>query len=155
MTLGTTVLTPHSNGSVSVNSSDPLSQPVIDLQMLTSEWEIWTMRNSLKMIQTWAAADAWDGRMLSAQQNFTTDDELDEWAREQSRMANHPVGGAQMSPVGADWGVTDPNTAVKGAQDLWVIDSSIFPLCPGAHTMAPTYIIAERGVDFVKEAYNL
>jgi hypothetical protein len=26
---------------------------------------------------------------------------------------------------------------------------------PAAHTMAPTYIVGERGADFVKEAYGL
>jgi choline dehydrogenase-like flavoprotein len=94
--------------------------------MLTSDWDRYTARYALRLVQRWANASAWDGRILAAAQNFTTDEELDQWAAQTSRMANHPSGGAQMSPYGADYGVVDPNLAVKGLKDLWVIDSSTF-----------------------------
>jgi choline dehydrogenase-like flavoprotein len=98
--------------------------------MLSSEWEIYTMREALKMIQRWSKADAWDGKILEPLQNFTTDEEFDEWARQETRMANHPCGGAQISAEDADYGVVNPNLSVKGLSDLFVIDSSIFVRTP-------------------------
>ncbi|TFY80887.1 hypothetical protein EWM64_g3125 [Hericium alpestre] len=65
----------------------------------------------------------------------------------------HAVGTAGMSPYGASYGVVDPDLHVKGVTGLRIIDASIVPFVPSAHTMAPTYIIAERGAEFVKEEW--
>ncbi|KAJ7680648.1 hypothetical protein DFH06DRAFT_1315396 [Mycena polygramma] len=59
-----------------------------------------------------------------------------------------------MSPKGASYGVVDPDLRVKGFEGLRVVDVSVAPFVLGAHTQAPTYIIAERGADLIKEAWN-
>jgi choline dehydrogenase-like flavoprotein len=140
--------------------------------MYSSDWTKWTAQYSFQSIRAWANASAWNGHLTSAEQNFTTEAEFDQWMVETARMSNHPTGGATLSPYGADYGVTDPNTAVKGLSDLWIVDASIFvchylpsffiglkvaikPFTPPSHTMAPTYIIAERAVDFIRDTYGV
>lgn len=52
---------------------------------------------------------------------------------------------------------TDPNAVVDarlrvyGVGRLRVVDASIMPEIPAAHTNAPTYMIAEKASDMIKE----
>jgi choline dehydrogenase-like flavoprotein len=74
-----------------------------------------------------------------------------------------------MSPVGAKWGVVDPDLKVKGAHGIRVVDGSVWvsthlivgralnkllfllqTYVPTAHTQGPIYIVAERAADLIK-----
>ncbi|KAF9045836.1 hypothetical protein BDZ89DRAFT_138996 [Hymenopellis radicata] len=55
-----------------------------------------------------------------------------------------------MSPKGASWGVVDPDLRVKGVEGLRIVDGSVLPYLPNAHTQGPIYLFAERGADLIK-----
>lgn len=59
-----------------------------------------------------------------------------------------------MSPIGANWGVVDPDLKVKGVKGVSVIDLSVLPFIPTAHTQGPAYLIGERGSDLVKARHR-
>ncbi|KAH8806544.1 hypothetical protein DL96DRAFT_1765502 [Flagelloscypha sp. PMI_526] len=50
-----------------------------------------------------------------------------------------------------DGGVVDEKLRVKGVKKLRVADASVFPRVPAAQLMAPTVMIAEKCVEFLKE----
>ncbi|KAJ7362644.1 hypothetical protein DFH08DRAFT_683711, partial [Mycena albidolilacea] len=50
-------------------------------------------------------------------------------------------------------GVVDPDLLIKGAQVLRIIDASVFPRIPSAHTQAATYAVAERAADLIKQMW--
>ncbi|KAL0568636.1 hypothetical protein V5O48_013344 [Marasmius crinis-equi] len=153
MTIGTAGVSPVARGSLTLNSSNPLDHPIIDYNLLNSEFDKFLVREAIRSARRLLALPAWDGFVLSTPTNATTDDELDEYIAQNGAGLFHPVGSAAMSPKGADWGVVDPDLKVKGIEGLRVVDSSIFPKIPTAHTQAPTYIIAERAADLIKQAW--
>lgn len=59
-----------------------------------------------------------------------------------------------MAPLGDPTGVVDPELRVVGIKNLRVIDASIMPVIPAAHTNAATYMIAEKAADLLKETWG-
>ncbi|KAJ7048120.1 hypothetical protein C8F01DRAFT_1240356, partial [Mycena amicta] len=82
----------------------------------------------------------------------STDDEVDAFVRAGAGTIFHPVGTAGMSPVGADYGVVDPDLRVKGLNGLRIVDLSVLPRIPAAHTQASAYVIGERAADMIKDS---
>ncbi|KAJ7497656.1 hypothetical protein FB451DRAFT_1212279 [Mycena latifolia] len=153
MGIGTAVVTPVSRGSITLNSSDPFAPPLIDPALLQSDFDLSVMREAVKSVQRFVTARAWDGYILASLINGTTDAELDAYIRSESSSEYHPVGTAAMSPKGAPYGVADPDLLVKGLTGLRVVDASVLPVVPAAHTQAAVYIFAERAADLIKAAW--
>ncbi|KAJ7347023.1 hypothetical protein DFH08DRAFT_961415 [Mycena albidolilacea] len=59
-----------------------------------------------------------------------------------------------MSATEADHGVVDPDLTVKGLGGLRIVDGSVLPYVPVAHTQAAVYIFAERAADLIKAAFK-
>ncbi|KAL0266694.1 UNVERIFIED_CONTAM: hypothetical protein PYX00_009167 [Menopon gallinae] len=67
----------------------------------------------------------------------------------------HPAGTCKMGPDNDPTAVVDPRLRVRGIKRLRVIDASIMPVITRAHTNAPTYMIAEKGSDMIKEDWGI
>ncbi|KAF7376524.1 Aryl-alcohol oxidase [Mycena sanguinolenta] len=150
------VVSPTSRGSVTLESNDTLSNPLIDPNLLSSDYDLFVMREAIKSALRFATPPAWQNFVISPfNVNSTyTDGELDNFIRENAGTIFHPSGTAKMSPKDAAWGVVDPDLSVKGLSGLRAVDLSIAPLIPAAHTQAAAYIIGERGSDLIKEAWG-
>jgi choline dehydrogenase-like flavoprotein len=75
------------------------------------------------------------------------DDEMAGWARVHAQGFAHMVGGCRMGlDVGA---VVDPELRVHGIDRLGVVDTSVMPSVPAAHTQAAVTAIAERSCDLI------
>ncbi|KAJ7882855.1 aryl-alcohol-oxidase from pleurotus Eryingii [Mycena leptocephala] len=116
--------------------------------------DLFIMRYAVRSALRFAAAAPWAGYVIAppAGVNSTsTDAEIDAYIRQNAGTVFHPVGTASISPRGAKFGVVDPDLRVKGLTGLRVVDLSVMPLIPAAHTQAAAYIIGERGADMIKE----
>jgi choline dehydrogenase-like flavoprotein len=122
------VVTPASRGSVTLNLSDPLGQPNIDLGYYSSEFDVLAMREALKLSQKFFKAPVWKDYVIeqvSPPANATSDAALDEYIRNFSFTTNHGVGTAAMSAKDAGYGVVDPDLRVKGTSGLRIVDASV------------------------------
>lgn len=59
-----------------------------------------------------------------------------------------------MGPDSDPTAVVSPRLLVRGIQRLRVVDASIMPRIPAAHTHAPVIMIAEKASDLIKEDWN-
>lgn len=151
------MISPASRGSLKLKSSDPFSDPLIDPNFLDSDFDVLVTREGIKAALRFVDAPVMKGLItgvLGPLANITSDEDMDPIIRDGADSAWHPVGTASMSPKGANWGVVDPNLLVKKVSGLRIVDASIMPYIPCAHTQTPVYLIAERAADLVKEAWN-
>ncbi|KAG6809504.1 hypothetical protein H0H92_015992 [Tricholoma furcatifolium] len=154
MQVAIVLLCPLSRGSVMLNSPNPFDPPLIDPNFLSSEFDVFVLREGIRSARHFLSAPTWDNFIISSTNNATSDAELDEYIRNISSTAYHPVGTASMSPRGANYGVVDPDLRVKGVVGLRVIDASVLPFVPAGHTQAAVYVFAERASDLIKEFWK-
>ncbi|KAJ7073943.1 pyranose dehydrogenase [Mycena amicta] len=153
---GITIVTPASRGSITIDSSDPFAPPVIDTGFLQDDFDIFTLKEGLKRAQLFFTAPNWQNVIIGPTQNFDnmTATELDTFIRNAAIPSLHLVGSASMTARDASYGVVDPDLLVKGIDGLRIIDASVIPLIPSAHTQAATYAFAERGADLIKQHWT-
>ncbi|KAK0243484.1 pyranose dehydrogenase [Armillaria nabsnona] len=139
------VLCPRSRGSIRINSTNPLDPPLINPNYFSHPQDLEILHYAIESVKRFVNATVWNGYILEIATNTTEDD-----IRNRAASAYHPVGTASMSPVGADWGVVDPDLRIKGAKGVRIVDASVLPFVPAGHTQAPVYAFAERAADLIK-----
>lgn len=124
----------NTGGSVTLNSSDPLDDPLIDLGLLEHEFESFTMREAIRAAQRFLDSPAWEDYIIGPSEalalvDLKNDSQLNEYVRQNAAPALHPVSTAAMSPYNVSWGVTDPDLKVKGVKGVRVVDASVLVEC--------------------------
>ena len=120
-------------GSLTVSSMNPFDIPQIDLNLLASEFDIFTYRESVKASQRFFSAPAWKDYVVALHQppaNATSNEELDTYLRQNTIPASHASGTCVMSASDAQYGVVNPDLRVKGIQGLRIADASVMVRFP-------------------------
>ncbi|KAJ6602759.1 hypothetical protein DFH09DRAFT_1125479, partial [Mycena vulgaris] len=124
---------------------------------LNTDFNIFGLREAVKMTHRFLNASAWQGYILKPLRNLefgATDDEIETYLRQNDAPNGHIVGTASMSAKGAHYGVVDPDLTVKGVRSSRIVDASVLPYLPTGFTMTTTYIVAERPSDMIKAAWK-
>lgn len=156
--IGTLVVSPTSRGSVKLRSADPFAMPLIDPALLKTPYDHAVMCEAIKAAQRFVSASAWSDHVIgpaNGLEHVHSDEDLDKYVAENAKTIFHPVGTASMSKRGEKAGVVDPDLKVKGVAGLRVVDASVLPFVPSAHTQAAVYVVAERAADLIKADHGL
>jgi choline dehydrogenase len=148
-TVGVTLLTPDSRGSVRLRSADPLAAPAIRAGYYAEPADLDRMAEGLRRCLAIAAAPALarhvDRRLLPEQDD---DASLRAHLAEQSQTLYHPTSTCAMGA--SDDAVCDPQLRVRGVEALRVADASVLPDVPRGNTNAPVIMVAEKAADLIR-----
>ncbi len=144
------LLRQRSSGRVTIRTADPAAPPVIEPAYLEHPDDVkalvWAVRTALRVHGSEPLARYDAGRRLPAP-GVDDHEALERFVREHAQTIYHAVGTCRMGPTETD--VVDARLRVRGLERLWVADTSVMPTLPSGNTMAPTYMVAEKGADLM------
>ena len=150
--LGPVLLTPRSEGSVQITSSDPRKPPRITGNYLDRREDIDALIRGIEMAREIVSMPAFDGvRGAEILPGSWIDDpaSLEGFVRERFELLYHPVGTCRIGPP--DAGVVDHDLRVHGVSSLRVADASVMPRIVAGNTNATTMMIGARAVEKILE----
>jgi choline dehydrogenase len=145
-------LRPTSRGHVRARSPDPFAAPEIRLNYLSTDADRAVAARSMRFTRRIMAAPAlarYSPLEWRPGAGVEDDAGLVRAAGDLGTTIFHPVGTCAMGR--GPHAVVDERLRVHGVEGLRVIDASVMPRITSGNTNAPTYMIAERGAEFVLE----
>lgn len=143
-------LRPTSRGWVRIKGTDPMAAPEIRLNYLSTPEDRKVAADAMRFTRRIMAAAALAKYAPSEWRpgpEAESDAALVKAAGDLGTTIFHPVGTCAMGRgAGA---VVDDRLRVHGIEGLRVIDASVMPRIISGNTNAPTYMIAERGAEFL------
>ena len=153
-TLHVTLMRPKSRGTLTLASRNPMDKPLIDPAFFQDPEDIKTLIAGTQWgldIMNSEALKPYRGNMIYPVARNQVD-QIRNFLKDHSDTEYHPVGTCKMGPSTDPLAVVDSQLKVHGLQNLRVIDASVMPHLVTGNTNAPTIMIAEKGVDFLRAA---
>ncbi|CAG9770840.1 unnamed protein product [Ceutorhynchus assimilis] len=157
------LLRPKSKGRIMLKSANYKNKPYIYSNYFAEPEDMETMLKGVRLILNITSQPAL--KALGARLHtipipqcsnipFGRDEYFECMARYFTFTIYHQSGTCKMGPSSDKKAVVDPRLRVYGVKGLRVIDASIMPEIPAAHTNSPTFMIAEKGADMIKEDWG-
>jgi choline dehydrogenase len=146
-----TLLRPESRGYVSIQSKNPLDNPIIQPNYLDAEKDQKTLIQGVKKAFEVMQAKAFDKfrKEVYFPKFIDNEDAILEHIRKTLECVYHPVGTCKMGTENDEMSVVNSHLQVKGIKRLRVVDASIMPQIITGNTNAPVIMIAEKAADMI------
>lgn len=155
ISLAVTHVHPLSRGTIHINTTNINDKPLINPNVLESEWDKYFLAKATaygrKIMQTDAFQEIVAGEVFPGSSTQTDQDWVDFITRT-INLGYHSVGTASLLPKSKN-GVVDPNLVVYGTSNLRVADLSILPTLFSSHTQSVAYAVGEKAADIIKGNY--
>ncbi|CAH0402791.1 unnamed protein product [Chilo suppressalis] len=158
------LLLPESKGRILLKNKNPYSKPIIHANYFSDnghdqEVILYGIRKAIELSKTKAfqkfGSNLHDVPLPNCAQNIFNSDEY--WFCAMRTITNtiyHHCCTNKMGPRDDPEAVVDPRLRVYGVRGLRIVDASVMPHVPAAHTNAPTMMIAEKAADMIKEDWG-
>jgi choline dehydrogenase-like flavoprotein len=155
------LLKPFSRGSVNINPTDPLGDPIFDYRIFSNPIDKkMHVRMQSYIRKHFLESEAFKSLNIIEQDptpGAVIDDAgWEDWLLNQNKLMasnGHSVGTAALMPRELG-GVVDNQLRVYGTLGLSIADTSIIPLIPGTHTQTTAYAIGEKAADIIKARHE-
>jgi choline dehydrogenase-like flavoprotein len=152
MTMAVSGLRPTSQGSIHIQSKDPLVGPAIRPNFLANDDDqralVEGMKIARRIVERPALANYIESEM-SPGAGVLTDEQWLHFARDNGQTTYHPIATCRMGSD-AD-AVVDTRLRFNGLRGLRVVDASVFRAMVSGNTQAAVMMVAERGADLILE----
>lgn len=148
----------NSRGSVTLNSADPKQAPKIQFNYMSTpeDWEDFrTCIRLTREIFEQPAFGKYAGKEIQPGKSLQSDQELDDFLRDEVESAYHPCGTCKMGAATDPMAVVDAECRVIGVDGLRVADSSIFPRITNGNLNAPSIMTGEKAADHILDKQPL
>lgn len=142
------LLRPQSrNGTVTLNSTDPLEQPKVNIDFFENHIDLVAMRQGVRFVDDMLMNGEGMKDILGEDYPWAmprqSDEAMETMIKERSQTGFHPCGTLRM---GKDikQGVVDDKLKVFGVDKLRIIDASVIPVIPDCRIQNAVYMIAEK-----------
>ncbi|KAL2672469.1 hypothetical protein Neosp_013180 [[Neocosmospora] mangrovei] len=145
---------PYSRGSIKAMSPISFDAPVADPGLLKNPLDIAILAEGIRFSRRLVNAPAMqklEPLEVVPGADVTSNEALEEFIRSTVSNFYHPAGSCKMGSR-EEGGVVDAELKVYGVEGLRVVDASVMPLLPAAHTMATVYAVAEKAADIIKRS---
>ena len=145
MSIAVTGSQPLSKGTVTLQSSDPMASPTIDPGYLSDVRDMQVLVSGIEMARKIAAQPGLaalirDELLPGSKRQGTR--QLERAIARYSLTLYHPVGTCRMGRD--DSSVVDPSFRVRGTENLFVADASVFPSMTRSNPNATVMLVARR-----------
>ena len=149
---GPILATPESLGEITLHSRDPFAPPAIRANYLSTDRDLRVIVEGVRLCRRIAHTKAFQpfrGAELHPGAEITTDSGIADFIRGSAQTLYHPVGTCKMG--NDEMAVVDSRLRVCGIDRLRVADASIMPRIIAGNTNAPTFMIAEKAADMIRD----
>ncbi|EAA07532.4 AGAP002551-PA [Anopheles gambiae str. PEST] len=157
------LMRPKSRGRVWLKSRNPFHWPHMEGNFFDHPDDLATMVEGIKLAVRIGESDSfasYGARLLGTPfygceaHPFRSDDYWRCCLRQVGASIQHQSGTCKMGPASDPDAVVDPELRVHGVGGLRVVDASIFPVIPAAHTNGVVIMVGEKAADMVKDYWN-
>ena len=142
-------------GEITLSSTDPHMQPVLDYNLLHEEYDRERLREAIGICLELAEHDDLskiiEKRVDPTDADLQSNETMDDWLMRKVRTSHHVSGTCKMGPSSDPMAVVDQYGSVHGIEGLRVVDASIMPDCIRANTNVTSMVIGERVADFIQQ----
>ena len=137
-------------GFVQLRDANPDSPPRIQFNYMTGENDWRDFRRCIRIArEVFAQKEMSEFTGAPLAPAGESDSELDDYIRAHAESAYHPCGTCKMGAEDDADAVVDSDCRVIGAQNLRVVDSSIFPRITYGNLNAPSIMVGEKAADHI------
>ncbi len=152
VTINSLLLRPKARGSVTLSSSDPFADPIVDTQIFGHSDDLkLTMAGFRFARQVLAASPMRDliDKEIFPGAEVTSDQAIADHCKRTVKTGYHPVGTCKMGHDGDPDAVLDTKLKVRGTRGLRVIDASLMPAIVSGNTNAAVLAAAGKAADLI------